>query len=725
MKFTYSNALFFVGRLLVPLLLISSIYFPEYYAFSIDRTGPSSEVLNNLNTFPAEDILGEIAAISLGTSFAVPAYHKKGMANALIEGKMLTPGLQPPHVQLVGWPADLLHGGPSFQLSLASLDLENLLLEEFEYSGDHRYYRVARDRILVFANWEENQREPIAFLWNDHAIAARIAVIVRLWRYLRVDADATDSQKASLIGLVMRSGELLAKQKLFTVRTNHGVMQNIALLQVTAAFPLLPMAKDWRNLAIQRLELQLGFYVSDEGVVLEHSAGYHLLGTKLLAEAARLIRLNGMTPSDRLLAAIQGTEKFTRILLRPDGTLPAFGNTVSGRNEILTFASHASSGKLESLAAPLPPPPEMTALFPVSGYALWWSKLSTLSQTIVAWSNHRLHGHKHADEPSLHFWSRGYNWITATGYWPYGHEMFDEANGWSGSNAPHALKEPASSPRQSRLMGVGNDGPLRFLDVEVCRRPGMCVRRQVLQLSAEQLVVVDDISNSDTGTEILWTIDQRLTLHQIGKLSFLTDATESGHRLHIELASKSNPEVALLRGSVAPFAGWVVSVDSPQPAHAIRVVHRDRSLDIAALIEIAESPDQRSLQSFTRDNNENWRISLMQHGGEVIVERKGLNISVTQPNETVSIRIGEPPDLAERQIALRSAMSEAIDRYPPWRDLSEYHLRLYLIIVLLWLVAEIAIKAIPSNIREQPRFQLVPMAGWLGLAVWIHYWYLV
>ena len=115
----------------------------------------------------------------------------------------------------------------------------------------------------------------------------------------------------------------------------------------------------------------------------------------------------------------------------------------------------------------------------------------------------------------------------------------------------------------------------------------------------------------------------------------------------------------------------------------------------------------------------------MQHGGEVIVERKGLNISVTQPNESVSIRVGEPPDLAERQIVLRSAMSEAIDRYPPWRNLSEYHFRLYLIIVLLWFVAEIAIKAIPVNIRERPRFELVPIAGWLGLAVWIHYWYLV
>lgn len=720
-----SRAFFFVVRLLPPVLLIFSIYLPGHHTFSIDRLSLSSEVLNDLNKVPAREVLDEVAAISLGTSFAISGSRRKTIANAILEGQLIAPKLQSTSVPLLGWPADLLHGGPSFQLVLASLSLESLLLEEFEHSGDHRYYQVARDRILAFANWEEQQRKPVAFLWNDHAIAARISVIVGLWRHLRGDADATSSQKEALIGLVMRSGELLAKPKLFTVRTNHGVMQNLALLQIAAAFPLLPKIRDWRSVAVDRLDLQLGFYVSDEGVVLEHSAGYHLFGTQLLAQAARLIRLNGMAPSHRLLAAVQGTQKFSKMLLRPDGTLPAFGNTDASRNEILTFSSDASMGKLEELAPPFPPPPEMTNLFPLSGYALWWSSFPVLSQTIVAWSNHRLHGHKHADEPSLHFWSRGFNWITATGYWPYGHEMFDDANGWAGSNAPHALNEPASSARQSRLMGVGNDGPLRFIDVEVCRNAGMCVRRQVLQLSSEQLVVVDDISNSVAGTEILWTIDQRLTLRQIDKLSFVSDETESGHRLHIELASNSPPEVSLLRGSVAPFAGWVVVFDSPQPANAIRVVHRDRNLDIAALIGITELANRLSLQSFTKNDNEHWRISLKQHRDEVIVERKGRNMSITQQNETVSFRVNEPPNLGERQIALRAAMSEAIARYPPLRDLSEYHLRLYVIVILMWFFAEIGIKAIPFKIRERPLFQLFPMAGWLGLAVWIHYFYLV
>lgn len=646
------------------------------------------------------------------------------MADALLERQLTAPGLDSSPVPLIGWPADLLHGGPSFQLTLASLSLENLLLEEFEHSGDRRYYAVARDRILAFSTWEEEQRKPVAFLWNDHAIAARISVIVNLWKLLRDDADATFAQKEALVGLAMRSGELLAKPKLFTVRTNHGVMQNIALLQLAAAFPLLPKSEYWRDLAIQRLELQLGHYVSEEGVVLEHSAGYHLFGTHLLATAARLIRLNGVAPSARLLGAVQGTKQFSRMLLRPDGTLPAFGNTDVGSRHTLTVISDDETGRLEEFAAPFSPPAEMAALFPVSGYALWWSNSPEQAQTVVAWANHLRHGHKHADEPSVSIWSHGYNWITATGYWPYGREGFEDANGWAGSNAPHSIGEPAKSPRQARLLGAGNEGPLRVADIEVCRRSGMCVRRQVVQLSAERLLIVDDISGPDSGTETIWTTDPRLTLRRLDKLNFASSSTESGHELHIEFASDADPEVSLLRGSVNPFAGWVVSGGSPQSSDAIRVINRGSNVATATLIEISESSDVSSIHSFKRNDGEDWRVGLTHSRGDVIIERHATNVSIAQSSGTVSVRFNETPDITERQLALRSAMNDAIHRYPPWRDLSAYHFRLYVLIVLLWLVTEVGILAIRNTIGQRTWLQAAPLGGWIGLIFWIHYWYL-
>jgi hypothetical protein len=132
-----------------------------------------------------------------------------------------------------------------------------------------------------------------------------------------------------------------------------------------------------------------------------------------------------------------------------------------------------------------------------------------------------------------------------------------------------------------------------------------------------------------------------------------------------------------------------------------------------------------SFQSFTRKDNEDWRISLRRQGDEVSVERKGRNLSVIQPNDTVSIRINEPPNIAKQQIALRSAMDEAIDHYPPRRDLSEYYSRLYMIIVLLWLVTEVGIIANTARIRKQPWLQFAPMGGWVVFALWIHFWYLI
>ncbi|MFZ2294997.1 MAG: hypothetical protein WAW46_08150 [Polaromonas sp.] len=49
--------------------------------------------------------------------------------------------------------------------------------------------------------------------------------------------------------MAARSGELLAKKSQSTVRSNHGVMQNMALLQISAAFPDFPKTQKWRNLA--------------------------------------------------------------------------------------------------------------------------------------------------------------------------------------------------------------------------------------------------------------------------------------------------------------------------------------------------------------------------------------------------------------------------------------------------------------------------------------------
>lgn len=56
--------------------------------------------------------------------------------------------------------------------------------------------------------------------------------------------------------------ELLASGRDFNVRTNHGVMQNVALLQLLLSMPPLDQGREYLSRALRRLEAQVAFLYS-------------------------------------------------------------------------------------------------------------------------------------------------------------------------------------------------------------------------------------------------------------------------------------------------------------------------------------------------------------------------------------------------------------------------------------------------------------------------------
>ena len=705
-------------RALVPLLIFLSIWWPEFDHFRIDRAVPDASVIAQLSRQPDPGRLAEIAAVKFQVSLGIPLAQRALVAHTILDGKMEATDYLPTAIVLRGWPADLAYGGPTFQLALASLSVEDLLLEEFESSQDQRFYQAARDRILAFAEWESRQSQPYAFLWNDHAVAARVSVLVRLWRTLREAPAVTLAQRASLLSLVARSGELLAKPSQFTVRTNHGVMQNLALLQITAAFPDLPKSPAWRSLALERLELQMGFYVSDEGVVLEHSSEYHVFGQQLTGHAIQLARLNGVEPSQRLLKAHDGAANFTQRLLRPDGSLPLVGNTAA--------SSPASDNHTHAAARPSTAPYMGSDLYPLSGYAIWMDTGGTPAHTLVAWAKHDRHGHKHADEPSVHFWSRDMDWITATGYWPYGERGYDQANGWEGSNAPHAKGEAAQNPRVVHLLGTGETGTVRALDIENFRQSGLKVRRQIVQITPEQLLVLDNVSGAAVPVETLWTLDPRLTLQSLDGQRYRSSDVGGGYALQINLAhaEAASLKTTLHRGSWFPFAGWVVVGRKPTPAATLRVERPPGDSVTATLFTVGNQTEPVVMALAQGSLPESWTIDSRSATGPMRVTREGESIRVTSPLGETLLKLAAPPSLEARQSALRGAMSEAIERYPPWRALADYHQRLYVGIFLLWAMAEVMLGLLAWKRLRRKWMDSAVIAGWAGVAWWIHVLYL-
>ena len=97
--------------------------------------------------------------------------------------------------------------------------------------------------------------------------------------------------------LADRTGARLAKPELYNSRTNHGIMQNIGLIQLAVAFPTLPRAEFFKTVGCTRIVKQMRYYVDPEGPVLEHSAGYHEFGRDLLIKAIRVFELGRLPDS--------------------------------------------------------------------------------------------------------------------------------------------------------------------------------------------------------------------------------------------------------------------------------------------------------------------------------------------------------------------------------------------------------------------------------------------
>ncbi|WP_304859169.1 heparinase II/III family protein [Rhodoferax sp.] len=690
---------------------------------------------------PSAAVLDEVSGLSLGVQLDIPDVKVADAAEQILAGSLSVPRFLQAPMSLQGYPQDYRRGPPTLQLIMASLEVERVLLGMFERTHDPRFLDLAVSRILAFAAHESQQRQGDGFLWNDHAVGARISVLAKLWRHVRERADFPPASSLNILSLVERSGRMLAKPSQFTVRTNHGVVQNLALLQIAAAFPALPESPAWRRLAVERLKLQLPFYVSGEGAVLEHSAEYHLFGSELLAMAVRLSVLNGLVPDPVLVEAAQKTRGVLGLLMRPDGSLPLLGNTSAGKTSAMPLTDPGGATPIRHQLPPYSPPESGSTLLPVSGYAIWWHSddARKLAQTLVAWAKHDGHGHKHADEGSVLFWSEGVNWITNTGYWPYGVRNEEAAYSWAGSNAPHQLGEGFAVPRSAQLLQSGDASGLRFVEIE--RRndaEGTQFRRQVAQIDAQTLLVLDFVQAAAKGTETIWTIDPALRLLPgATDRSYVSTPAPDGRQLLVSLASDSAARPQIRRGSERPFAGWVVVNDKPTPADALQVVDPGPNSTNAVLFRLAAGPigvvPKISIETGAKADA--WTVMLEGAGEFKRLTRSGEGITLDKVMgaEAAVGRVVMPlrpaPDIAAERAALKSAYAKAVAAYPPWRELAFYRQRLTYALGLLALLVEAGWFAFsrwarPITRRQYLYSHLAMTAGWVAVSGWAFLLYL-
>ncbi|MGH7090029.1 MAG: heparinase II/III family protein, partial [Stellaceae bacterium] len=469
---------------LFSLAVVGSIWYPYFAHLYRPAVMATPDVVNSARDEPAKDRLEEIAGQNAVVTPDDDLLRDPILVgNELLHGRLTTGVEKPIEFHKPFAPEDVARLPINLQLWFYGFAAPALYLKAYARSHNIVFLAAARDYILAWDEFEAKKWKPEGDLWGEHAIAQRVHVLIAFWLAYRHSPIFDLATARMVIGYVQKCGKMLADPGLYVFRTNHGVMQNLELLQLALAFPSIDAFRSFPDLAYLRLSEQLPHYLNVEGAIIEHSAGYQEVGVTLVGPILRDLALLGKSVPAEWPKRYAEAISVYATLRRPDGSLPRWGDTNGGPQLSPTVVQYDKEGKPTPLKAHETWRPDKDwMLLPGVGTATWWSGIEHwpgpmgLTQTFVTWSYYPPLGHKHADELSVLTWANGRSWWTSEGY-----ITVPSGSPWDGSNAPHLVHETFNEERRSRLLAFSNTDQLKAIEIERRSESGFVVRRQVIQ----------------------------------------------------------------------------------------------------------------------------------------------------------------------------------------------------------------------------------------------------
>ena len=723
--------------LFLAVAVIAAVWLPEFAHWHVRPAPTATSAIETARNAPDQATLNELATMHLAAVVVGPSATVSA-AEQIMRGTLTLPGFESTPIAIPFSPADLVRGLPTRQLAIASLVSADVLLDAYQLTRREEFLLQARDVILAFARFESAQWIDHGAVWNDHAISGRVPVLVKFWAEYRTRQDFDPAIGQAVLDLVSRSAELLAKPSFYAWSNSHGVVTDLALLQITAAFPWLPRAAEFRAIATGRFRDHLTYWIDEEGVTLLHSAGYHAGSLYHFGLALRLHSLNGVKISDAWWSRYEQAANFYASLRRPDGTLPMYGDTGSLPNEAgpLLTARRESDGSAEPLRErALPPSGEMFAIYPVAGHSIWWDGIaqpgaskSAAAQTVVTWSNHPGLGHKVADEASTIIWAAGRTWLTNTGYWPYGVPGRVAAESWESSNAPHLVGESSDSSRISGVRGEGHGSGIAFIDIERRGPSGYTVRRQVTRLVEGQVWIVVDHSTAPSGqdTTTNWTFYPDLSLTPTSTIgTYRVASPGEAQEMLSSFSGSSGFTSKVTSGSMAPFAGWVVLDRTPTRASAVVTNHpadTGWSLATFSLFDAGSPGTGRSARMEKWDDADHWTAIVPTAIGDLTLSRAGSRLALHREGASADTAVDvDAPRASEAGIrAVREAVLQAATTYRKFPEVISYRFKVSRMLLAAFAVQELLLflsrRRFPRGARV---LRIASWIAWIGGGIWL------
>lgn len=398
----------------------------------------------------------------------------------------------------------------SFPFQIHYLTTLNQLTQAYNDTGNLAYLQYG-ERIIK--SW--TKAHPVAnykqyrWAYNDHGTSIRAFHLLNFWDVYKKTSLSKDP---AFTGLMMKTlhehGTLLATPSFYKTYHNHGIFQDMALTAIAQTFPEFDRSTSWQTLANQRLQTQITHSISKDAVHLEHSPGYQAYMYHTFARFLDWASANRFVlPSS--MANMEDMPKQMTYMLKPNGSMPIFGDTSGGTrsmNIIPNTADYPELAYAVSRGTEGVMPRHLTKRIgnQYSFMREYWAappRSFTNATQVMMTAGYHSSAHKHADDLTIDLYGLGRDFIIETGR--YGYTNRPERQrvfGVDAHNTVHRdgenLDLSASMRGKSRIVTAQDQGATSLaIGESKLIGKGATHRRTLVYDKAQTLVVYDKITS--------------------------------------------------------------------------------------------------------------------------------------------------------------------------------------------------------------------------------------
>ncbi|WP_088042963.1 heparinase II/III family protein [Bacillus sp. EAC] len=244
-------------------------------------------------------------------------------ANQILNGELFVSPNYPAYKvnKSINWKEDPYHK-TTWRLYYQSMDTLSYLTNAYEMTNDTKYLNYGLSLIQSFWQFNHNpDKATDSYTYEAHAIGNRTNNLMYFYHFYANSPIATESNKNYLKTILRKHGRILNDSKYYNFRSNHGIYQDRALLELSAYFPAEDESVVWRKNAINRTNEHIKRDFTEDGLHKEHSPMYFSIVLDLINDMNQIAKDNELS---KLILRAQNA--FSKLVLS-DFTLPGIGDS--------------------------------------------------------------------------------------------------------------------------------------------------------------------------------------------------------------------------------------------------------------------------------------------------------------------------------------------------------------------------------------------------------------